>query len=95
MNHTICPVCKRCPFSNGVCEDRANRSRRYFLMGALVLPVAAKIERVVRPRVVEPMTIQIGDGLPEILRYSEATARFRIIAIGDSICLGKAYALAT
>jgi hypothetical protein len=29
---------------NGVCEDRVNRGRRYFLLGALALPVARKIE---------------------------------------------------
>jgi hypothetical protein len=33
-----------------VCEDRVNRSRRYFLMGALALPVARKIE-IVAPAV--------------------------------------------
>lgn len=40
----ICPVCQRCPFVNGVCEDRVNRGRRFFLMGALILPVARKLE---------------------------------------------------
>lgn len=41
-----CPVCQRCPFAKGVCEDRVNRGRRFFLVGALALPVALKIERV-------------------------------------------------
>ena len=40
----ICPVCNRCPFEKGVCEDRVNRGRRFFLMGALALPVARKLE---------------------------------------------------
>ncbi len=47
----LCPVCKRCSFENGVCEDRVNRGRRFFLVGALALPVARKIESVAtRPR---------------------------------------------
>ena len=40
----ICPICHRCPYVKGVCEDRVNRGRRYFLMGALALPVARKLE---------------------------------------------------
>jgi hypothetical protein len=36
--------CRRCPFVNGVCEDRVNRGRGFFLVGALALPVARKIE---------------------------------------------------
>lgn len=40
----ICPICNRCPFDKGVCEDRLNRGRRFFLMGALALPVARKLE---------------------------------------------------
>ncbi len=54
---TLCPVCRSCPFANGVCEDRANRGRRFFLMGALALPVARKIETMVSKVVYEPPTI--------------------------------------
>jgi len=42
-----CPNCHECPFERGVCGRLANRGRRFFLMGALALPVAAKIERAV------------------------------------------------
>ncbi len=52
-----CPACKRCPFVNGVCEDRANRGRRFFLMGALALPVARQIEVVAAKVVYEPPTL--------------------------------------
>ncbi len=56
-----CPACERCPFTNGVCEDRANRGRRFFLMGALALPVARKIEvvaaKIAAPRDVYPVTV--------------------------------------
>lgn len=41
-----CPACGRCPFAGGVCEDRVNRGRRFFLLGALALPVARKVEVV-------------------------------------------------
>ena len=41
-----CPNCHDCAFERGVCERLANRGRRFFLMGALALPVAAKIERI-------------------------------------------------
>lgn len=51
---TACPVCHRCPFAGGVCEDRVNRGRRFFLMGALALPVARKIELAAAPFVAAP-----------------------------------------
>ena len=50
-----CPVCRRCPFEKGVCEDRVNRGRRFFLVGALALPVARTIARVAPPLVGLPV----------------------------------------
>lgn len=47
-----CPRCGECPFPKGVCERVASRGRRFFLMGALALPVAVAIERI-KP-IVEP-----------------------------------------
>lgn len=41
-----CPNCHECDFPRGVCERVTNRGRRFFLMGALALPVARQIERV-------------------------------------------------
>ena len=43
---TICPRCGECPFSGGVCEEKVSRGRRFFMLGALALPVAAQIARV-------------------------------------------------
>ena len=74
---TPCLVCKRCPFVNGVCEDRANRGRRFFLMGALALPVARKIETMVPKTVKQYPTIQIGDNLPEIFIFDPSMCVFR------------------
>ena len=44
--NVICPLCKECPFTKGVCEQRILRGRRFFLMGALALPAAVQIARV-------------------------------------------------
>lgn len=56
---------------DGVCEEKVSRGRRFFLLGALALPVAAKIERI--GRIVAPPpeytmlggpgSIQVGDSL--------------------------------
>jgi hypothetical protein len=43
-----CPNCRECDFPKGVCERLANRGRRFFLMGALAVPLAHKIERVAK-----------------------------------------------
>lgn len=53
-----CPVCNRCPFERGVCEDHVNRGRRYFLVGALALPVARKLEALA------PVASQVGMAVP-------------------------------
>lgn len=55
----ICPVCHRCPFDRGVCEDRVNRGRRFFLMGALALPVARKLEALAPIVAAGPLVIPI------------------------------------
>lgn len=60
-----CPNCHECPFERGVCERLANRGRRFFLMGALALPVAAKIVRVA----------PIGGATP---KFSISTARIEV-----------------
>src|SRR5262249_1488370 len=64
--HMICPNCHECPFEKGVCERLANRGRRFFLLGALALPVAVKITRVapiVAPKAkVSTMTIKLNGG---------------------------------
>lgn len=49
-----CPRCGECPYPAGVCERVASRGRRFFLMGALALPVAVAIERI-KP-IVAPVT---------------------------------------
>lgn len=54
----ICPICKRCPFQGGVCEDRVNRGRRFFLVGALALPVARRLEIAPAPTLVSFHRIQ-------------------------------------
>jgi len=41
-----CPACGECGFEGGRCAERVSRGRRFFLMGALALPVARKIEVV-------------------------------------------------
>lgn len=53
-----CPRCGECPYPNGVCERVASRGRRFFLMGALALPVALAIERV-KPIVAPQDTVVI------------------------------------
>lgn len=59
-----CPLCKECPFSKGVCEQRITRGRRFFLMGALALPVARKIERIAQlvvPKYEAPKLTRLHD----------------------------------
>jgi len=41
-----CPACGECGFDGGRCTERVSRGRRFFLVGALALPVARKIEVV-------------------------------------------------
>jgi len=62
-----CPNCHDCDFPRGVCERLANRGRRFFLMGALAVPLAHKISRVAEKLIVPPtpeqtITIQYSGG---------------------------------
>lgn len=63
VKRTTCPRCGQCPFVDGVCEEKVSRGRRFFLLGALALPVAAQIARVAKlvPPVLPPMTIEYRD----------------------------------
>ena len=60
-----CPGCGECDFLKGVCERLANRGRRFFLMGVLVVPLAHKIARVTEKLVVpapkQTVTIIVDD----------------------------------
>lgn len=59
-----CPSCGECPFEKGVCEKLANRGRRFFLMGALAVPIAAKIEAlapIVQPARTVSAVLRIGN----------------------------------
>lgn len=71
-----CPVCHRCPFDKGVCEDRVNRGRRFFLMGALALPVARKLEALA-PILAPPSGM--------VARYTVARYGMTIIIPSDAI----------
>lgn len=55
---TRCPHCGECPFPNNVCEERLSRGRRFFLMGALAVPLACKIESFA-PKIVEPKLVEL------------------------------------
>lgn len=44
---------------NGVCEEKISRGRRFFMLGALALPVAAQIARVAEILKPPEMTSQI------------------------------------
>jgi hypothetical protein len=85
---TACPVCRRCPFAGGVCEDRANRSRRFFLMGALALPVAARIDFAVSKAVTVPRFET------HATRYEMKTYAMRITVSPDFIA-GNVFWVAT
>jgi len=79
-----CPRCGECPFPGGVCEQRVNRGRRFFLMGALALPVARQVEAVAAlvapPAIVTSVTVDFfpattPDMLESMRLMGAATAR--------------------
>ena len=52
-----CPNCGRCPYLEGQCIERVSKGRRFFLMGALALPVAHTLSRaaaIVQPQYETP-----------------------------------------
>lgn len=64
IQRTSCPKCGQCPFVDGVCEQKIARGRRFFLLGALALPVAAKIEslgKLVKPAYETPTIEYLGN----------------------------------
>jgi len=82
----LCSRCGRCPAPNGECEEKISRGRRFFLLGALALPVAAKVERVAALVAPEPF---IGPALvPDLIRIQAAMPAFNptvVQAIQDGI----------
>ena len=84
MTRPLCPVCKKCPFAGGVCEDRVNRGRRFFLMGALAVPIARKIEDVGKlivpaapsvPKIEDLLDMNVPHPDIALLRLQEAQLR--------------------
>lgn len=55
MPELVCPRCERSLSLDHECE-RIHRGRRYFFLGALALPLAAKVA----PLVPKPMTMEIA-----------------------------------
>lgn len=60
-----CPNCHDCDFPKGVCERLANRGRRFFLIGALAVPLAHEIARVaeklIAPAPQSTITVVFGE----------------------------------
>ena len=66
----ICPLCGDCEMPKGKCERDVQRGRRWFLMGALALPVAAKLPKLFSWPFTEPM------GPPQTMYVNAGAARY-------------------
>lgn len=92
-----CPRCGECPFPKGVCERVASRGRRFFLMGALALPVAVAIERIkpiVAP-VTETTTQYLYSAESILLYHAYLDARFRKVIAASNASAATWHRLAT
>lgn len=79
-----CPNCGKCPYLEGQCVERIAKGRRYFLMGALALPLAHKIERlapIITPKLVAsggPETAAFGSAMILMWREVDGDAVWEI-----------------